>query len=106
MYHSVPLFSWAALSAMPARANAFAAMYLVDGVQRLMLTAGLAGAELATIANEAAISAARRGSQQLLEGDFLVRMSPQHSPETRVPFGFVDGLWCTADAWFMACEIT
>lgn len=38
-----------------------------------MLMAGLAGAELATIANEAAISAARRGSQQLLETDFLVR---------------------------------
>ncbi|CAM9746709.1 unnamed protein product [Pylaiella littoralis] len=35
------------------------------------LTPGLAGAELATIANEAAISAARRGSQQLLEADFL-----------------------------------
>ncbi|CAM9171057.1 unnamed protein product [Ectocarpus sp. 12 AP-2014] len=35
------------------------------------LTPGLAGAELATIANEAAISAARRGSQQLLETDFL-----------------------------------
>lgn len=34
--------------------------------------AGLAGAELATIANEAAISAARRGSQLLLRDDFLV----------------------------------
>lgn len=33
---------------------------------------GLAGAELATIANEAAILAARRGSQLLLRDDFLV----------------------------------
>ncbi|CAM9626075.1 unnamed protein product [Scytosiphon promiscuus] len=35
------------------------------------LTPGLAGAELATIANEAAISAARRGSKQLIQTDFL-----------------------------------
>ncbi|CAM9948198.1 unnamed protein product, partial [Hapterophycus canaliculatus] len=35
------------------------------------LTPGLAGAELATIANEAAISAARRGSKQLVQADFL-----------------------------------
>lgn len=35
------------------------------------ITPGLAGAELATIVNEAAISAARRGSQTLLQADFF-----------------------------------
>lgn len=34
---------------------------------------GLAGADLAAIANEAAISAARRGSMRIVQDDLLVR---------------------------------
>lgn len=57
-------------------------------------TIGLAGAELATIANEAAISAARRGSQQLLEADFLV--SPLHRTASCVP-----KCCCSPWRWFL-----
>lgn len=45
---------------------------LHDDVVAVYLGTGLAGAELATIANEAAISAARRGSQTVVQGDLLV----------------------------------
>lgn len=49
-------------------------------VEWLLISTGLAGAELATIANEAAISAARRGSQNLIEADFLVSICGCHLP--------------------------
>ncbi|CAM9946557.1 unnamed protein product, partial [Discosporangium mesarthrocarpum] len=38
------------------------------------ITPGLTGAELATIANEAAISTARKGARQVTRDDFMVRV--------------------------------